>query len=146
MTVLSEVPGNLPRVWHPWRTLRSRPNITLRWERMRQWCELTRTITLHPDQNQRERRSTLAHELRHAEAAHRGHCAPAVERRVCERAARDLIGIEALADALVWSQDEWEVAEELWVDVETARARIESLTPPEKDYIERRVAAREGTP
>jgi hypothetical protein len=113
-------------------------------DRLGQWCEQTRTITLHPDQSQRERRSTLAHELRHADAGHRGPCCGLVEWRVSEQAARDLIGLEALADALVWTQDEWEVADELWVDVETARIRIATLTKTEKTYIESRIAAREG--
>lgn len=135
--------------WHPWRALAGRPDITLRWERMPgrlgQWCALTRTITLHPDQSQAERRSTLTHELRHVAAGHVGVCSPLVESQVNDQAARDLISLDDLADALLWSQDEWEVADALWVDVATARDRIDRLTDAEKVYIEGRIADREGS-
>jgi hypothetical protein len=135
-------------VWHPWRAIRERPEITVRWEpipgRLGQWCQRTMTMTLHPEQSQRQRRCTAAHELIHAERGHYGACRSTVDRAVSIEAARRLIPLDHLADALVWSQDEWEVAEELWVDVPTTRLRIETLTPQEKDYIERRIAAREG--
>ncbi|MDP9397461.1 MAG: hypothetical protein M3P96_06365 [Actinomycetota bacterium] len=52
--------------------------------------------------------------------------------------------MSALADVLAWSQDEWEVAESLDVDVDTARTRIAELTEDEKAHIERRIAEREG--
>lgn len=134
--------------WHPWRTLARLPEITLAWERMPgllgSWHSLTKTITLHPDQSQAQRRCTLTHELVHHERGDVGRCHGPVERAVHEEAARRLITIEALADALVWSQDEWEVAQEVWTDVPTARLRINALTDAEKDYIESRIAAREG--
>lgn len=140
--------GPVMPLFHPWRVLRGLPDVTLRWERMPgrlgHWCQRSRTITLHPDQSQAERRSTLSHELRHLAAGHAEECSAATELEVCVQAARDLIALDALADALVWSQDEWEVADELWVDVETARARIDNLTESEKSYIERRMAANEG--
>lgn len=137
----------LPMTWHPWRVLARLPEIKLRWERMPgllgAWHHTSGTITLHPDQSQAERRCTLTHELIHAERGHEGRCCGLVERQVQAETARRLIPLDALATALVWTQDEWEVADELWVDVETARVRIENLTDPEKHYIERRIAARE---
>ncbi len=148
MTVLSEAGRSIPQVWHPWRAIRERPDITVKWERipgrLGEWCQRTKTMTLHPDQSQRQRRCTVTHELIHAERGHYGVCRSTVERAVSVEAARRLIPLDRLADALVWSQDEWEVSEDLWVDVPTTRLRIETLTQAEKDYIERRIAAREG--
>src|SRR5687768_1204330 len=132
--------------WHPWRALASRSHIRLRWDRtpgvLGSWCQQTQTIRLHADQSQAERRSTLTHELIHAERGHLGGCDPAVEGAVAEEAARRLITLTALADALCWAHDEWEVADELWVDVETARIRIDTLTRAEQRYIQQRIDAR----
>jgi hypothetical protein len=147
MTVLSDVGRRMPGVWHPWRAIRERADITVKWEpipgRLGQWCQRTMTMTLHPEQSQRQRRCTATHELIHAERGHYGACAPAVDRAVHAEAAYRLISLDELVDALLWSQDEQELAEELWVDVATARARLDSLTTIEQNYIERRIAARE---
>lgn len=136
--------------WHPWRALSRLPEITLRWDRapglLGSWHHVTKTITLHPEQSQAQRRCTLTHELVHYERGDVGRCTGLLERTVHEEAARRLITIEALADALVWTQDEWEVAQEVWTDVETARLRIDTLTAEETAYIEARIAAREASP
>ncbi len=146
MTVLSHPTDRVHRVWHPWRAIRDQPDITVRWAEMNSrlgaWDEGTRTMTLDPRQLQHERRVTATHEAIHAERRHAGRCCGLVERQVQLETARRLISLDSLADALVWTQDEWEVAEELWVDVETARVRIDKLTDTEKDYIERRIAAK----
>jgi hypothetical protein len=57
-------------------------------------------------------------------------------------AARRLISLSELADALVWAWHTGEIAETLHVDEDTVCARILGLTAPEKDFIERRVAAK----
>ena len=110
------------------------------------WDPETGTIWLAHGLTQTERRSTLAHEMVHAErgdepcgyelADHKQ------ERSVDRIASRRLIQLEHLAEALAWAQDEWEVAEALWVDVDTVRTRIEHLTEDERDHIERRIAAK----
>lgn len=136
--------------WHPWRALSRLPDITLRWERtpglLGTWCGITRTISLHPDQNQAERRSTLSHEIIHAERGHVGECSGAIERAVHEEAARRLIPLSDLAEAVVWSVDEWEMSEDLWVDQNTVRTRLDTLMRWEQDYIEQRLAAKEEVP
>ncbi len=58
-------------------------------------------------------------------------------------AARRLIPHEALIDALRWSLDEHELAEELWVDVATVLARLAGLTEQEKADIDKRLWAQE---
>jgi hypothetical protein len=147
MTVLSDVDRRMPRVWHPWRAIRERADITVKWEpipgRLGQWCQRTMTMTLHPEQSQRQRRCTATHELIHAERGHCGACSPAVDRAVHAEAARRLISLDELVDALLWSQDEQELAEELWVDVATVMSRLEGLTEYERAEIDRRLDERE---
>lgn len=88
-------------------------------------------------------RTVLAHEIIHAERGDK-HTGTAwgelkQERHVDVIAARMLLPIEDLADALVGATDEFEVADLLVVDVETVRARLSDLTPAEHEYIDVRV-------
>lgn len=135
--------------YHPWRVLRGLPHITLRWS-----AAVTRgrvdghTITLHPLLTQAERRSTLAHELVHLE---RGPAPPHHTAReellVEEIAARRLVNLDDLADAILWHDGNAHdgMAEDLWVDRGILIARIRSLDNEERAYIEAIVARREGT-
>lgn len=129
--------------WHPWRALRTFPDVTLHWARrpglLGTWSSTTRTITLHPDQSHAERRCKLTHELVHAERNDTGSCDIKTELQVHRLAARRLITRAALIDALAWSGDEYELAEELWVDVDTIRVRLAGLTAAEQDDIYRRL-------
>lgn len=133
-----------PVTFHPWRAIRelgSRVEVT--WESregiLGSWCQRTRVMTLHPDQNQAERLCTAAHEGIHAE---RGDtlCDPSVHRE----AARRLISIEALADAaLVHEGDMVALADELWVDEDTLQVRLAHLHPAERGYLRRRLEMKE---
>lgn len=82
-----------------------------------------------------QRRCTLAHELVHVE---RGPVprdpwlAAREEAAVEAEAARRLIPLDALAGALAWSRRPDEVAEELWVDVQTLAVRIGGLSDVER--------------
>jgi hypothetical protein len=54
----------------------------------------------------------------------------------CEiEAARLLIPLHTLADALLWGKSPAELAEELWVDVQTLKTRILHMEQYEKDYV-----------
>lgn len=115
------------------------------------WDPDRRTIWVDPGLSQAERRSTIAHELVHAERGDES-CAAVSdwheqkqERAVDQEAARRLITLEQLVDALLWTRDLGELAEELWVDVETLRTRLAHLHPAEKHYVRRRLAAVEHT-
>ena len=100
----------------------------------------TQTITLERRLDPTTQRCTLAHELVHLE---RGPvimwCVPREERAVAAIAARRLVSIEALAEAMRWSQDERAVAEELSVDVRTVRARLRCLDDAERALLRERV-------
>lgn len=93
---------------------------------------------------QAERRSALAHEISHLVSG------PAIvgyveqdERLVTARAARWLIPMDCLVEAMLWANDDYELADELWVDVFTVRARLASLTAAESAELERRMLAAE---
>src|SRR5687768_683832 len=130
---------------HPWRAFRALVDWTLQWAHLPEGVWGTtdfddRTVTLAHGLNQAERRSTITHESIHAE---RG--APAAgyeareERVVDELAARRLITLDQLADALVWAYDVHELADELWVDVPTAETRLRTLTVAEGRELEQRL-------
>lgn len=96
-------------------------------------------IHLHPDQLQVERRSTLAHELAHIELEHTQGCTGADERAALELAARWLVSLEHLVDAARWARSIHELADELWVDVDTITTRLDTLTERERSlYLEAR--------
>lgn len=100
---------------------------------------------------QADRRVTLAHELAHVFAEDRwmADVSPLLharqEARAHVRAARSLITVDALVDALLWSRDEGEMAEELNVDVDTVRTRLATLTEDEHEEIDERLWAAEET-
>lgn len=137
--------------YHPWRQLRDRHpevSVTCRYvlpgTLKGSWTR--HGIYLHRDLDQAGRRTTLTHELVHHE---RGSlCAQGTvdvndpasireERKVDEIAARRLIPIEELVDALVWTR--WhvgsETAAELWCDTALLLVRVQTLTPDEQQYI-----------
>lgn len=140
--------------YDPWQTLAARPDISMAVTRLPAgqawWLPDLRGIVLDDRLNQAERRSALEHELQHAEAGDvccnvgpdGGRQTRRQERRTDARAAGRLISLEALADALTWCLGVDELAEHLHVDARTVRARIRSLTPGEKTFIERRIAAK----
>lgn len=130
---------------HPWRRLREMTHVELLWHDGGA-AGLTRfagpSISLRRGMSQAERRSTICHELEHLDAGPgvRGH--ERCEERAVEReAAKRLIGLHELGEALAWSRSMEEAAEELWVDAGTLRARLDCLHPAERAYLRRRLAA-----
>jgi len=135
---VSAPPATFPIVFHPWRKLRSKTTVDLRWSRMPGLLGATdgaSVIVLHPDQSQAQRRCTLAHELAHIELGHVHGASPAEESAARLLAARWLIEMPALLAALAWAEDLREVADELWVDEDTLMARLDGLTSSERDEI-----------
>jgi hypothetical protein len=66
---------------------------------------------------------------------------PREERIVSAIAARRLLPIEVLADALRWSDDPRVIAEELSVDARTVRTRMVTLSADEKAFVNDRLSA-----
>lgn len=134
---------------HPWRRLAEALDVTLRWHDdgpMGRCRHSTREVSLRRGMTQAERRATLLHELEHLNEG------PAVrgferddEMQTRERAARWLIPLKDLADALVWANDDLEVADVLWVDIHTVQTRLTTLTVEETAELNRRLDAAEIT-
>ena len=106
---------------------------------------VSRTITLAPDLLQRERRTTLTHELIHLE---RGPVTAVGVRReeatVELEAARRLIAINELINAAKWTDDVHELALELGVDEAAVLVRLQHLADDERAQLARARLDREG--
>lgn len=92
-----------------------------------------------------QRRSTLAHELVHAELGDRSSSrwwsrvnSDTVEDCADEVAARNLVMLPDLVAALIERDTPAEVAADLGVDDEMVQVRIDTLTPGERRYVDRR--------
>lgn len=135
-------------MYHPWRDARDREHLNITFERLadgRRGCLRGDRITINTGDDQAQRRSTLAHELVHDERRvfPVDRVLRAREELTVERiAARRLIQLEALVDALLWARDARETAAELWVDLPMLVAFIRSLTVTERTWINEQMEAR----
>ncbi|WP_338020921.1 hypothetical protein [Rhodococcus sp. YH1] len=96
--------------------------------------------------NQTGRRCTLTHEIIHLERGpvpHHPYFAAIEEHIVEVLSARRLITLPHLLDALAWTQHPFELAEELWTDVDTVTTRVQHLTREERAHINRELARRQ---
>lgn len=128
----------------PFELLAEHPDITLCFTRLPagergRWYPDLHTIVLDERLTQAERRCTLLHELVHRM---RGdvHVEDDREHSRQERdchltVARLLIPLEQLKNAMQWGRDPQELADELWVDVETLQARVMGLSAQEAAYV-----------
>lgn len=133
--------------WNPWRYLRDRhPDVHVHCTHhlvrpsLGEW-DGRRLVHLDGRLQQTERRCTLAHELVHLE---RGPCDPEdarEEQLVHELAARLLVTLDQLVDAILWGQGQPD-PDELWIDPATLLARVRALTDDERTYIDRRMEGR----
>lgn len=103
-----------------------------------------RRIHLDSRMLQAQRRCTLDHELVHAEAGDLGCQGPKREAWIAQASARRLITLERLLDAVRWALSVEELADELFVDVDTLRCRLEHLHPSEVAAVRRAIADRDG--
>ena len=127
-------------MYHPWRTLRALDTrIEVIWQHLDDdvlaETDGHSTIWMDPRQRQAKRRCTLAHELAHIELGHTDGCTPREDVAADRLAARRLIDMHRLLDALRWAEDLREVADELWVDEPTLMARLDALTDDERAQI-----------
>lgn len=146
--------------YHPWRHLARLAHITLRWTRDDHeldgalgwyYVELDE-IVMDARQTQAQRRSTLAHELVHAERRDEP-CGSLVldvrqEQWVSKEAARRLLpDIRVIGEVLAWAHTLEEAADDprLWVDVDTLVVRLRHLHPAERAYLKQRLEEGEPT-
>ena len=142
------MPGTLVGMYHPWRAFGQHEDWLLARaelpDGLRGVADFdTRTVILHSRLRQVERRCTLAHEIVHIE---RGpvpvdeRLAAREESAVQREAARRLISLEALGEALAWSEQPAEVADVLWVTEDVLQARLASLHPAERAWLHERLS------
>jgi hypothetical protein len=135
--------GTTAADYHPWRHAEAL-GVDVRIDELDDclgyWDADTRTIHLARGLTQRQRRAVLAHEVEHASNDDRPLLDAVLharrERATDAVAARRLIPVELLAQALRWTGHERELADELWVDVHTVRVRLASLTARERRALD----------
>lgn len=138
--------------WHPWRHMaRHFPNVIIctTYELEQGVRGLVRgdRIWLCRTLDQAGRRTTLSHEIGHLERGIIPHPADSIytlreENIVDQIAARRLIPLDDLIDALRWSQQPAELAEILWTTERTVKCRMETLDPVEVAELEYRLDGR----
>lgn len=124
---------------HPWRELRALAHVTVHYGHLAPgvWgLSAGDRIWLDSRLLQAERRCTLAHELEHRDRGHDGCQPPSVETEVNLAVARRLIPIGRLVTACRWAHTLSELADELWVDEDSARTRLEHLRPWERAMLD----------
>lgn len=107
----------------------------------------TDTIWLDDRLTGPEHRCTLTHELVHAERQDQplGNPDLSAKREVVvhREAARRLISVDQLAEAVAWAAEARELAECLDVDLPTLQARLDSLNASEREYLDRVARSRQ---
>lgn len=143
---MSESLANVSIMIHPWRALRELADVTLEFVELRPGLlgytdHDTNTIYLAKGMRQRQRRSVLQHELGHLE---RGKIVVGSydreERAVDVATAHALIDLEQLTQALLWTRNVSELADELHVSRDVVECRLKHLHPAERHYLKRRLS------
>lgn len=140
--------------YSPWGAVAALQDVLVAFEILpsgRGWWEPDqKVLLLDKRQTRREMRCTVAHELEHIIRGDHdvSVVSPILQARqevaACAAASRRLIPLGRLVDALLWSQDEHELAEELNVDEDTLRIRLLTLTTAEHALIDERLWQAEG--
>lgn len=142
------MPPTFSDMFHPWRQFRNLSHVKLRWATLPDGIlgltDFDRNeVILDPVQNRTsaDRRCTITHEMHHLI---RGpvprHLTEREEREIDKQAARLLLpDIKRIGEALAWAHDLTEAAEELWVDEDTLKIRLQHLHPAERGYLRGRL-------
>ena len=134
--------------YNPWAHLATQKDITFGVTRLPAglgwWIPSERAIVLDDRLTRVGRRVVLAHELAHVDLGHAemawfgvktDDLGRLLESQADRLAARRLIQVNDLADAIAASEDTWTVAEELDVDVDTLWIRLRHLNPRERAVL-----------
>lgn len=140
--------------YSPWRELRRYPDVVVHRAELdgphAVWCPRERVIVIDARLTRVQARCALAHELEHIASGDRAvrgtggaRYTARQERRADEAAARRLISLDDLADALSWALGSDELGEALHVTDHMAFVRCATLTGDEKALIEDRLHRKE---
>lgn len=106
-------------------------------------CRRRKVILINNAHSWPAKRSSLAHAVAHLDLGHAETTSSYFEKReevdADQMAARRLITLDALAEALCWTRDYGEIAEELLVDVTMLKVREKHLHVSERHYLRRQV-------
>jgi hypothetical protein len=134
-------------VTNPWAALAARPHLQLIDavipEDGRYYHRL-RTIVLRRGMSIVEQRATLWHELVHADRGDEQCCEKTERLYIDKQAARLAIDVTSLAEALLWSDDPSEQADQLKTTEQLLAVRLQYLHPSERGYLQRRIAMKES--
>lgn len=132
--------------WHPWRHMGEKyPHVIIctgyQLDHGVRGLVRGNRIWLCKTLDQAERRTTLSHEIGHLErgilpTGKNSMYTRREERIVDEIAARRLIPLPALIDALKWTNQPSELADVLWTTERIVKCRMESLDPVEVAELE----------
>jgi Zn-dependent peptidase ImmA (M78 family) len=105
-------------------------------------CRKNKVILLEQDRTMRQRRCDLAHAIAHIDLDHTDSFDRKAEAAAVRYAAKMLIDLDPLADALAATGGRvtYDGAHLLGVDVETMTARLQHLHPAERAHLRRRLA------
>lgn len=100
----------------------------------------TDAIWINQRSSERQQKCTLAHERIHARDKDKPIADPWLdgkrERMVEREAARSLVNVEDLSEAIKWAQDSYTLCSLLDVDLPLLQARLDTLTANERDYLD----------
>lgn len=141
------------RDWSPWQHVAEQwPGVIVHRARLQEgrgwWCAAQQVIIVDDRLGRVASRCALSHELGHAELGHRscdGYADAAratlrMERDAEAWAARQMIGVDQLADALAWAHDRAQAAAELDVVQDLLDVRLARLHPTEWHHLRHRLA------
>lgn len=137
-------------MWNPWEHLRTHQDIRLTMSRLppgqRAYIDFdTQHIYLDSQLLQRERNDALAHELTHlARGCPIAGFEDAEERAVNVEVARRLLPLDQLVQALRWSRNPTELAEDLNCTESTILIRLATLSADEVAHIRSALGASGG--
>lgn len=124
--------------FHPWRLLRSMPQLDVAWPVLA--VELGRTdgltrIEIDRRLGQAARRCVLTHELVHVDMGHSCRQPRRIERAVRARTARLLLPLPLIATAAAFTTDLDYMALDCWVTRDVLDDRLETLTDAERAAV-----------
>lgn len=134
---------------HPWRFIGQLEDWTIRFTDdlpVGRWGvtrHIEKTIIIREGLDQAERRSTLAHETGHVLRGPRSTCRRLYEESLVERQAARLLApsVRRIGHALAWTQADHESAAELlWIDERMLHARLSTLAPAERSWLDEQLA------
>ena len=134
---------------HPWRTMALLPEWKIEFtadlspRHLGLTIHRERRILIRDDLDVAARRSTICHEGGHVLRGRTSACHSLYEEALVERQAARLLmpTVKRIGHALAWHHAQYDdVARELWVDTKLLNARLSTLAPSEREWLDEQLA------